>query len=145
MAKRSTKVPAAAKDAKVRLAEAEVGLHRSTAYKFMRIAKSFGERFANAMGADRLVTALGYIDATSPEEREEDIPSLTIPVPRGPGKVEHKPIVSATVREITCRRPHWVRFSSRSRHTPPGGKVRVSANGTPSQALGFWRHSSGVR
>lgn len=77
-----------------------VEISRATAYKFIRVATVFSERFAVEWGADKLVAALRYIDATPEDEKPSDIPKLSIPVVSEDGKVTKKPIAKASVREI---------------------------------------------
>jgi hypothetical protein len=81
-------------------AEEVLGIARSTAFRYMRVAQTFSETAAATFGIDRLDGGLAYIAKTPEDETPSDLPTLAIRVPRDDGTVEERPFAEVTVREL---------------------------------------------
>jgi hypothetical protein len=80
--------------------ERAVAISRSTAYRFMRIARHFNAAIAERYGPDKLHAALGYLEATPADEQPGDLLAAEIRIREASGRFETVTLHEATATQI---------------------------------------------
>ena len=80
--------------------EERLSISRVSAYKFMRVAENFGAAIAQSYGAEKLVAALSYLEATEMEEAPDEVLNKTVAIREADGRFISKTLHEATATQI---------------------------------------------
>jgi len=123
-------------------AEQTLGIGRTTAFQYMRIAQAFSEDVAAAFGLEKLDRGLAYIAKTPEDEKPGDIPHLKMRVPDEAGKVHERAFENVTLRDLKAAVQHEAEAAGKKKKRKedpslaPHTKAAALANRALDKAVG---------
>jgi len=107
------------------LSRQELGLSRSAAYRFMRVAEHFNREIANRYGVEKLDALIAYMRATAIDEQPGDLFAARVEVRQPDGTFRSLTLHQANASQIRDA-TRWLVASRRGRSAPKKVQRRLA-------------------